>query len=368
MSWRELNADQLNKLRHPLIVDVRSPCEHEEERIVGSVNIPLLSNEERVQVGTVYAQNGEMQARRLAVNIISPKIPDIIDQIFALRRSGQALVVHCWRGGLRSEVVASMLSVVGLECFRLTGGYKAWRKQVLTDFQNDFYEFQLIVLHGFTGVGKTEVLRELKKSGQNVLDLESLANHRGSVFGGMGLGVQPTQKNFEAELWQCLDSFDCKLVFVEAESRKIGKLALPDCVFNRIQSGVPILVNGSMDSRANRIIDDYCQIGSESAEEAKRSLLQLKERLGRRKAQELQELFEQDRRQEAVRELLMHYYDPLYTKEIERHRPFAFEVCADNPVQAAAQILQWAEALQSGSANSPSHVPVIRQTSASSIN
>ena len=127
MTWRELTAEQLYTLRDPLVVNVRSPCEFASESIPGAVNVPLLNDEERAEVGTTYVQIGEMVARRVALKLISPKIPDIVDRILTLRRSGQPTVIHCWRGGLRSEAVASFLAIIGIDCWRLTGGYKSWR-------------------------------------------------------------------------------------------------------------------------------------------------------------------------------------------------------------------------------------------------
>src|SRR5262249_50005339 len=160
------------------------------------------------------------------------------------------IVIYCWRGGLRSEAVSSVLSIAGLDCFRLTGGYKAWRAQILKDFDSDALAFHPVVLHGLTGVGKTEVLEGLSQQGIQVLNLEALANHRGSVFGGLGLGQQPTQKNFDACLWKQLRELDLsKPVVVEAESRKVGKLSLPPFVHRRIENGPTILVTSSLSAR-----------------------------------------------------------------------------------------------------------------------
>lgn len=345
MTWREVTAAQLNNFKQPLIIDVRSPCEHAEERIIDSVNIPLLSNDERSEIGTIYAQQGELVARRHAMRIIAPKIPEIIDLITTLRNSGQPVVVHCWRGGLRSEAVVSMLSVVGIDCFRLTGGYKAWRKQLLGDFEENAYKFKPVVLHGLTGVGKTDILHELEAMGQSILDLESIANHRGSVFGSMGLGAQPTQKNFDAVLWQKLRSYGDQPVFLEAESRKVGKLALPDCVYDRIQESARVLVTGSLDARAGRIIDDYARVlDSESRRHGIDSLMCLKERLGGKRVQEIQEMFLSEQLEDAVKTLLVEYYDPLYNRQIERSSPFELEVSGDDVRKAAKAIFSWLRA------------------------
>ncbi|MBI4532393.1 MAG: tRNA 2-selenouridine(34) synthase MnmH [Candidatus Melainabacteria bacterium] len=344
MTWRHLSVSDLYHLKDPLIIDVRSPCEHTAESIPGSLNVPLLSDNERSQVGIIYKQQGEAIARFHALELLSPKIPQLMNEVVNLRRQGQPLVVYCWRGGLRSEAVASLLSVLGIDCWRLTGGYKAWRQYVLAELSADQYEFNSFVLDGLTGVGKTELLGELSKRGLTVLDLENLANHRGSVFGGMGLGRQPTQKNFEAALWQALRTFGARPVFMESESRKIGRLALPDCIVRRIRGGQKILVTGSLDARVRRIVTQYT--GTADSLEAMDYLQSLQERLGRRAIQEIEQAFRQGNLHEAVG-LLLAYYDPLYAKQIERNRPFALEVCGDNVQEAVSTIAHWLRDIQS---------------------
>ncbi len=166
MTWREQSADRLFELKDPLIIDVRSPCEFKAEYIPNAVNVALLQDDERAVVGTTYAVEGEMVARRQALKIISPKIPDLVDRILELKKPGQHIVIHCWRGGLRSETVASFLTVVGIDCWRLTGGFKAWRKTVINDFAEDKYRFTPIILHGRTGTGKSDLLCALEKTGR----------------------------------------------------------------------------------------------------------------------------------------------------------------------------------------------------------
>lgn len=347
MTWREISSEQLNRLKSKVVIDVRAPCEHTDERIPGSINVPLLTDDERALVGTLYKEQGDMVARRRALTIISPKIPSIIDDVLQLRVHGQAIVVHCWRGGLRSESVASVLSIAGVDCYRLTGGYKAWRSQVLKDFAEDAYPFQSVVLHGLTGVGKTEILDALTRNGCQVLDLEGLANHRGSVFGGLGLGEQPTQKNFDGELWQRLRELNPGPVFVEAESRRVGKLTVPDCVFDRIHGQtISVLVRGTVPKRAERIAADYLNPSRNPEGQLTRAmeiLGYLKERLGTKATNEIRDLVTGGRVTEAVEILLTEYYDPLYVRQIEKSRPFTIEVNGDDIEGATAEILAWSQ-------------------------
>ena len=349
MTWRDVDAEDLAKLRAPIIVDVRSPCEFIAERIPGAINIPLLTDFEREQVGTAYARDGEVVARRLGLKYISPKIPEIVDRIIALRQKDSALVVHCWRGGLRSESVASFLSIVGLDCWRLKGGYKSWRRMVLNQFKLDAYPFKAIVLHGRTGTGKTDILRELKKLGAQILDLEELASHRGSLFGGLGLSNQPTQKNFEGALWQTLHKCGAGPLFIEAESRRIGQLTLPDFIMNRIEHGHKVMINGSLASRVSRLIGMYMPLeNARSVEEASTILNSLTDRLGKQNIAEFHEYAAQGKIAVLVEKLLQLYYDPHYDKHILKSQPFDLELSCDDSSEAAEAIFEWAKKLPDG--------------------
>jgi tRNA 2-selenouridine synthase len=349
MTWRELSVEQLYSLRTPLLVDVRSPCEHSSEYIPGSINVPLLTDGERAVVGTVYAEEGENNARRLALGVISPKIPMIVDDILSRKQPGQTIVVHCWRGGLRSEAVASFLAIIGVDCWRLTGGYKTWRRYVLDQFTADSYGFAPIVLHGQTGVGKSDILTALASIGEQVLDLELLANHRGSAFGSLGLGAQPTQKNFEANLWMELRRFEHGPVFLEAESRKVGKLSLPDFLFKRIENGRRVLVTGSIASRVERIHRQYLGADVDSAghrlSDGIAQLESLRQRISASRLTELQELLAAGQLPDAIQVILSHYYDPLYDKQIKQCEPFELIVDGDDPATAASSIREWSRNL-----------------------
>lgn len=339
MIWRELPPEDVFELRCALIIDVRSPAEFAAEKIPGALNVPLLSDDERRRVGIVYKEQGELSARRHALKYISPKVPSIIDELINGKKHGQPVVVYCWRGGLRSEAVASLLSIAGISCWRITGGFKAWRSMVLKDLQEDRYPFEPVVLHGMTGSGKTEILHELAKLGCQILDLESLANHRGSMFGGLGLSGQPGQKDFESELWCNLRSFRTAPVFLEAESRRVGKLSLPNCVFSRIGSGQSVLVHKSVAQRAAALSREYIHSGVEDLTAEGLQLLDgLRQFISRKLVDEIARLVRAGKFEAAIALLLTEYYDPLYLQSLKNHGSFNFEVCSDDAVAAATAI------------------------------
>lgn len=378
MTWREISADDFNSLKRSTVIDVRSPCEFLAEHIPGAVNVPLFTNEERDFIGTIYATSGEMVARRKAMDIISPKIPTLIDKIIAARGTSNApIVIHCWRGGLRSEAVASCLSIVGIHSWRLTGGYKAWRAVVLRDFAADRYSFKLVALQGHTGTGKTDILQKLAESGAKVLDLEKLANHRGSVFGALGLGRQPSQKDFDSLLWLGLrkleeDKYD-GIVFCEAEGKTIGRLRLPAFLYKRLQRAPQILVTGTMAARCERVVSAYsaggegkpstdklwgedkignsselkqgAAGGSDFLEQATAALATIKERIPGPVCRQIIESAQNNDLKQAVELLLINYYDHYYQRHIDEVA-FVLTLSGDNPDLAAMQILDWSNSAQ----------------------
>ena len=349
MTWREISADQYNALKKATLIDVRSPGEYKVERIPGAVNVPLFTDAQRDFVGTIHANEGEIVARRKAMNIIAPKIPALIDDIVKARGDDHCpIVIHCWRGGLRSEAVASCLSIVGIDCWRLTGGYKAWRSIVVRDFSADAYDLEMIALQGHTGVGKTEILAALKKLGAQVIDLEALACHRGSVFGALGqASMQPSQKDFETALWFAMRALkaDAGPVFVEAESRNIGRISLPAFIFKRITVSPKILITGSMPARCQRILSDYVSLSKHGQTlppgihiAANQALSTIQTRLPGAVYIDIQRLVADGQLTSAVELLLTHYYDHYYQKWINA-QTFSGTVSGDIPLDAAKQIL-----------------------------
>ncbi|MCM2264293.1 MAG: tRNA 2-selenouridine(34) synthase MnmH [Desulfuromonadales bacterium] len=306
--------------RGALLVDARSPGEYAEATIPGALNVPILDDIERVEIGTLYKQEGRQAARRRGVEIVAPKIPALIDRIASARLSGSPpVVVFCWRGGMRSRALTQFLELAGIPARQMAGGHKAFRTLVRGFFENGEWG-RLIVLRGLTGVGKTSLLQRLAVAGHPVVDLEGLANHRGSAFGHLGLPPQPTQRMFEALLWDALRRIPPSgYALAEGESRHIGRLALPLRVYQGLQAEVSLWIEAPLEARVRNILADY-PARDHLRDDFARPIQALKERLGRQVVEELAGLLQEGAWEELVRRLMVDYYDPLYRHTFPERR------------------------------------------------
>lgn len=311
-----------------LLVDVRAPAEFAETTIPGAINVPLLDDDERAIVGTLYKQQGRDIALRRGIELVSPRIPQIVAAVeAALTTPRQPVVVFCWRGGERSRAVTSFLCLAGLQASQLRGGHKVFRRHVLDFFEKGSWG-RLLVLRGLTGVGKTRALHELAARGLPVLDLEGLANHRGSAFGALGLPPQPSQKYFEALLWDILRQVPADGYLVsEGESRQIGRLRLPQRLFEALQVETSLWLTAGLAYRAQVVLEDY-PVVSRDKDLFAEPIIALKRRLGGERVAALLALLEADRWQELVCALMEEYYDPLYLHTFPARR---VEIAIDRP-------------------------------------
>ena len=298
--------------RGAVFVDARSPSEFAEATIPGAVNVPIFDDAQRAEIGTLYKQQGKAAARRRAVQLVAPKIPAMVEKVETAVAAGRApVVVFCWRGGMRSQALTSFLNLAGVPARQLVGGHKAFRAGVRAFLEAGEWG-RLLVLRGLTGVGKTRLLQQLRDKGYPVLDLEGLANHRGSAFGGLGLGAQPSQKQFEAALWDELRRIPADgYALAEGESPHIGRIVLPPKVYQALQLETTLWVNASLAYRTHVILDDY-PARDELKAAFVRPLKALRERLGKEKVEELLGLLERGEWETLVGELMLCYYDPLY--------------------------------------------------------
>lgn len=250
--------------QYDAVIDARSPAEFAEDAIPGAVNCPVLDDEERRIVGTLYKQVGAFEARRVGAAMVAANLARHLRGPLADKPSDWRPLVYCWRGGLRSGSMVTWLRMVGWSAVQLRGGYKAWRSQVIERIDTLAPRLPLRVLCGPTGSAKTAILQAAAKAGAQVLDLEGLAAHKGSVLGAMPGVEQPSQKAFETRLAQALAGFDlARPVFVEAESRKIGRIALPNALVERLRQSPCITVEAPLAARLEYLLRDYAYLGTD---------------------------------------------------------------------------------------------------------
>ncbi len=308
-------AHEALNMQEPLFVDLRSPAEFLEANIPGSVNLPLLENEERAIVGTIYKKGLTQEAFDKGFSIIAPKLPEMYGKIKEISHE-KNIVLYCWRGGMRSQSMSKLLDILGIKHFLLQGGYKGFRKLVVSYFSEPLKQ-QFVVLDGLTGVGKTEIIKKLRMEGMPAIDLEKLADNRGSVFGHIGQSLPPSQKQFEARLFlELLRYKNESRIIVECESKRIGSVTLPETFFQAMQEGENVLVYDTLDNRIKRLIMTYLDgnefIPPTDMELLKDAVCHLKKRLGHKRVNYLIQLLSEGNTDEFVRTLLLDYYDPMY--------------------------------------------------------
>lgn len=333
-------------------VDVRSPKEFAESTIPGAVNIPVFDNEERDEIGTVYVQESPMKARMLGMELLAPKLLRLVKEIKALTDEYSYVVLFCARGGLRSESIGVITELVGVKLYKLKGGYKAYRHFILDQLEDYELQSDLLVIHGNTGVGKTELLYSLAEKGIPIIDLEGLANHRGSAFGGIGLGKPTNQKQFDSLLWERLEKLDgAELIAVEAESKRIGMSVLPEFFLQAMDEGIDILIESSLQVRVNRIYEEYATSYEENPDAFidrwLESLTAIKKhiinKVGKQGYQELIKLSKAGELKQVIKTLLTEYYDPLYEYSQRQHDSFALRIEADELTGITDRIIDFIE-------------------------
>ena len=293
------------------IIDVRTPAEFIQGCIPGSFNLPLFSNDERVVVGTIYKQNGREAAVDEGFRRVGPRMADIAIDAKKIT-AGETAKVLCWRGGMRSAAVAWILKMSGLEAITLEGGYKTFRRWSLKTLES-LSEANIKVIGGLTGTGKTQLLRKLALKGEQVLDLEGFANHRGSSFGGLGLVGQPTNEQFENIIaWNLKDLDIKKPLWVEDESILIGRCKIPDALFMKMKSSPLYLIEKTKEERLEQLCSEYA---SYPVHELVECALRIEKRLGGMLTKEVVEQLKSHEIKKAF-ELLLFYYDKTYEKGI----------------------------------------------------
>jgi len=295
------------------VVDVRSEGEFQEGHIRHAINIPLLNNEERIVVGTDYKTKGQNEAIKTGFRLVGPRLLDIVNKTEQVAQ-GKELLVHCWRGGMRSNNFSQFASMAGVKSHTLKGGYKEYRTLAIESFKSPF---QIVLLTGCTGSGKSEVLRALKEQGEQVLDLEGLANHKGSAFGGLLMPAQPTTEQFQNELFEEILSLDLsKRIWVEDESIAIGKIFLPSDFWRTMQQSPLIKMEVSKEVRIQRLVNEY---GPADRGEFLEIMGKIVKRLGGQHYNTAREKLLHGDMASTI-DILLTYYDKAYLQSIERRK------------------------------------------------
>lgn len=301
------------------IVDVRSEGEFAEDHVPGSINCPALDNEQRARVGTIYKQRSPFEAKKIGAALIGANISRHLNERFLDRPRDWRPLFYCWRGGDRSGAFAEIFSRIGWRVGRLGGGYKSYRRAVLVDLARHPRDYRWRVVCGMTGTGKSRLLRTLRDSGGQVLDLEDLAAHRGSVLGHLPGAPQPGQKMFESLIWGALRGFDRKRpVYIEAESKKIGNLRVPEALIEQMWRSECIVLEAPVAARLQLLKGEYAHLGDD-IEGLIRSLECLIPMHGHAVVGSWRELALARRWDKLITELLARHYDPAYTRATSKH-------------------------------------------------
>jgi tRNA 2-selenouridine synthase len=302
-----LTLDQFLDQRKQLpVIDVRSEGEYGEGHIRGALNIPILNNEERKAVGTDYKQKGQNAAIKTGFQLVGPRLKGIVEEAEKVANGGNILV-HCWRGGMRSSNFCQFVGMAGIKALSLDGGYKVYRQRALELFAEPF---QIVILGGLTGSGKSEVLRGLRDAGEQIIDLEALANHKGSVFGGLMQPSQPTTEQFQNELFEELLLLDkTKRIWVEDESIAVGKIFLPDAFWKKMTSSPVVEMSVPQDVRIQRLVNEY---GPADPDAFLAAMSKVERKMGGQHFKAAKEMLMAGDMRGTIEMLLNHYYDRAY--------------------------------------------------------
>lgn len=330
-------ADFLQESQTVSVIDVRSPAEYEHAHIPGAINVPLFNNEERAEVGTCYKKLGRDEAVRLGLKLIGPKLADFVEQADQIAPNRDVLV-HCWRGGMRSGSFAWLLRTAGFQVRTLEGGYKAYRNHVLMAFEQPQ---NIVIVGGHTGSGKTDILKELATLGEQVIDLEAIAHHKGSSYGAIGQAPQPSSEHFENLLYHPWSQLDpTRRLWLEDESRHIGTCFIPLGIWQQMREASEIIfVDVPKDIRIQRLVREYAGFGQEVLQQATE---RIKKRLGGQHYKAAIEALGLGD-YAAVADISLNYYDKAYLYGIAQRdasKVVRLKVSEDKPQSTARQILE----------------------------
>jgi len=326
----DLSAEELE--RFDAVIDVRSPSEYAEDHIPGAINLPVLDDDERARIGTHYTQISVFEARRMGAALVSRNIARHLDTALADKPKGFKPLVYCWRGGMRSESMALVLASVGWKVTLVEGGYRTWRRQVVAALEAET-PLPVVLIDGQTGTGKTAILKALEAAGEQVIDLEGLARHRGSIFGDFPGTPQPSQKGFDTALHDRLRGMDLsRPIFVEAESRQVGRRRVPPRLWAAMEAAPRIVVSVPVAERARYLVEAYPDLLADR-EKLEAAFEGLRPFHAKTVIADWRDLADDGRWQALAAALVTEHYDPAYGRARKRQKT------ADRDAEIAVETL-----------------------------
>ena len=317
MLFRTANLSQLGEFDE--IIDVRTPSEFADDHIPGAINCPVLSDEERITVGTLYKQVSPFEARKVGAALVAKNIANHLETRFRDHPKSWKPLVYCWRGGQRSGAMSIIMGQIGWAAHKLEGGYKTYRRDVLDKLETLPGRFSFRIICGPTGSGKSRLLDALSVKGAQVLDLETLAQHRGSVLGSLPSQAQPSPKSFETALVEAMRKLDpARPVFVESESSKIGRLTLPAPLVTAMHNSACVMLDTAREARVALLMEEYRHF-IEAPEALIKRLEILKQFHGAKRIAEWEGMIRAGQFADLVNELLVQHYDPGYLRSLNNH-------------------------------------------------
>jgi tRNA 2-selenouridine synthase len=313
---KTISYEELEKEKSYILVDVRTPAEYEKEGIPNSINIPVLLDEERIEVGTAYKEISPEAGKTLGMMFISKRLPEIFNEISQISKKTKKIIFYCARGGMRSGSMTALFGSLGYNILKLDGGYKKYREFIGKKIKELNENVEYIIVHGKTGIGKTKILQSLEKKGYSVLDLEKLADHKGSFFGGLCEKRGQSQKRFESLIYNFFKTTLPKYVICESESKRIGDVYIPDTIFESMKQGRHIFADTPLEHRIKIVMEDYSDTGLEAIREC---ILKLRRYAKIEYVDNLLKLLEEKNLESISKELIEGYYDALYQKSIDKY-------------------------------------------------